>query len=82
LLGIGNLKLEVYNIRKLFRNFYNHVLKLSLIMYIPGFLIVLAVTPWRTKVIYYILVYIACFCVSLFIFTRKREVINEFKENQ
>ena len=76
------MKESYYYWMKIFNNFYNDIIKSTLIMCVIGFFIVLLINVWRFKPIAYILCFLICFGINFFRFFRKKEVKNEFKNNQ
>ena len=79
------MKESYYFWKKILINFYDDILKRTLIMLIPAFLIVVAVSSWRYNLLAYILAFLICFSINYFNFFRKYrsgEIKNEFKENQ
>ena len=76
------MKESYYYWMKIFNSFFHDIIKRTLIMSFIGFLIVFAVSTWRFSPIAYILCFLICFGINFFLFFRKKEVKNEFKENQ
>lgn len=76
------MKESYYFWRKILTQFFNDVLKYTLILYVIAFLIVFAVNTWRNNLLAYIIAFLICFGINWFRYFRKEVVKNEFKENQ
>jgi len=76
------MKESYYYWRKIFNNFYYDIIKTTLIMFFIGSFIVLLINVWRFNPLAYILCFLICFGINFFRYFRKKEVMDEFKENQ
>lgn len=76
------MKESYYYWRKILLQFYNDILKYTLILYIIAFLIVFAVNSWRFRPIAYILAFLICLGLNWFRYFRNEVIKNEFKDDQ
>lgn len=76
------MKESYYYWKRILYGFFKDILKYTLIMSLLGFLIVFVVQSWRFNPLAYIICFMICFGINLFLFMRKKEVKNEFKNNQ
>ena len=74
------MKESYYYWKRIFNQLYNDLIKKTLILFGVGCLIVFAI--WRLNPIAYIICFMFCFAIISFFYFRKKEVKNEFKENQ
>ena len=76
------MKESYYYWRKIFGNFYQDIIKNTLIMFLIGGVIILLINISRFNPIAYILCFLICFGINFFRYFRRKEVMNEFKDNQ
>ena len=76
------MKESYYQWKKIFISLYHDIIKTTLIMFLIGSFIVLLINVWRFNPLAYILCFLICFGINFFRYFRKKEVMDEFKENQ
>ena len=76
------MKEDYFYWKKKLLEFFRNIIIPALLLYIVGFLIVFAVNTWRFKPIAYLISFLICFGISMFLYFRKKEVINELKPDE
>lgn len=74
------MKEKTIKLYKILHQFYNEILKRTILFFILGSLIIFVVQTWRYNIPIYIFYFIICFSINFFLVFRKREINKELEK--